>query len=100
MKTTNKNFVAESGKQLAKYSAIIGIGIFLLFWISRFEALMPIGLVYLVVATIVNGIALLLLFIELLTNAKDRKQVLISMGIMLLNIPLSLACATIALNLL
>lgn len=99
MKTPNQNFAAETGKQTAKYSAIIGIGIFLLFCISRFEALMPIGLFYLVVAAIVNGIILLTLFIELLINAKDRKQLLISMGIMLLNIPLSLTCATLALNL-
>ncbi|MEE1943841.1 hypothetical protein VRU48_01900 [Pedobacter sp. KR3-3] len=99
MKTTNKNFVAESGKQLARYSAIIGIGIFLLFCITRFEALMPMGLFYLVVATAANGIMLLLLFIELLIKAKDRKQVLISIGIMLLNIPLSLTCATLALHL-
>lgn len=100
MKTTNKNFAAEIGKQVAKYSAIIGISIFLLFSITRFELLVPIGLAYLAIATVTNGILLLALFIELLTNAKDRKHVLISMGIMLLNIPLSIACALVAIKLL
>lgn len=90
MKNSDKNFTAHASKQIAKYSAIIGTGIFLAFCLTRFPSLVFLGFGYVFLATIVNFFALFALMIEMLSNSKDRDQLINAMGIILLNIPLTL----------
>lgn len=98
MKRT-KNFSANLGLQTAKYSSLVGTVIFLAFCITSYEALPIFGFFYILAAVAINGIFLFALIIETLVNANDRRELLTTIGIMLLNIPLAFIYATIALNL-
>lgn len=98
MKNTERNFTAHASKQIAKYSALIGSAIFFAFCLTRFSPLAYLGFGYVTLAAIVNFFALFVLTIETLTNGKDRKQLLNAMGIMLLNIPLTILYIAILFN--
>ncbi|MGM9478444.1 hypothetical protein ACS5PU_18610 [Pedobacter sp. GSP4] len=77
-------------KKLAYYSALIGTIIFVSFLLSKATYLMGLGLVYILSATVINAIFLLVLVIELIYNPIHWRSYLATIICMLLNIPLSM----------
>ena len=96
MKTKFKHRI----NRIAVYLAIIsfGIGTLLLsFKISHYSGLIQMGFTYVIYAFAINSVMLLLIVIHTIRYIKDLKEHLITIGIMLLNIPIAQVYLDIAL---
>ena len=89
METTSINQITIIGKTLAKYSFLIGTGLFLIYCITRLTHLIPIGILYICLTMIANTIILATLFIMIIIYPKDYLQLLKTAIIMLLNLPIA-----------
>ena len=78
------------GRMVALGSFAIGTFILLLYLLSKKESLMIIGFYYVLLAGVVNSLVFLLVVFSLF-KAKNKKRVLATLGIMLINIPFSTA---------
>jgi len=80
----------KTSKQIAIWSFSIGTLLLLLHLIFKTSlSIIRLGYAYVVFATILNGLILISLSITLFI-AKDRKETLKSMGVITLNIPITL----------
>ncbi len=84
---------------IAVTSFILGTFIFGFFYLTKSTTLIFIGFFYLIGATVVNSIYLIGLFIKILSKDIERKQVLISVFIMLINIPIAIIYFEVVLDL-
>ena len=76
--------------QMAIVSFSIGTFILLLhFVLKNSDLVIIIGIYYLVIAFIVNGIMLLKLIFDWVTESKNRKSTLLQITILLINIPIA-----------
>ena len=75
---------------LSIISFAIGTLIFILYQILQLEALVGLGLFFIVLAVIVNSITLLMLIGNTILHYKDFKEHSIAMVLLLLNIPIAL----------
>jgi uncharacterized membrane-anchored protein len=105
MKTTfmkHISFLSRSGifsTQLAIASFFLGSVLFMLNRISPDKIeLMIAGLVYVVLASVTNGIVFLILFYYFITNKKYREYFAVKMLIMLANIPVAVLYVLIVFN--
>jgi len=72
----------------ALMSFSIGTLLLLVYKISGYSNLIAIGYFYTIVAAIVNSILVLLLLLNILLNFKNSKEHLLTLGIVLANIPI------------
>lgn len=77
------------GKVIALISFLIGTGIFGLYYLSSEDRLLFLGFVFVVVAGIVNGAVLVFLLIKAIKDSANRKGLLKTSALMLLNIPIA-----------
>lgn len=76
--------------QMAIVSFSIGTFILLLhFVLKNSDLVIIIGIYYLVIAFIVNGLMLLKLIFDWVTESKNRKSTLLQITILLINIPIA-----------
>lgn len=96
MENTKKYKIITIAKKVAIYSTTIGTIILVGFLIAKSEILILFGLCYILTATIINSVFLILLFIACLRNIKQWRKFVAMMIFMLLNIPLSIIYCYIA----
>lgn len=96
MKENTEPQMIYVGKKLAYYSAVIGTIILITYLISHANYLIELGLIYVLLAFVVNGIFLLVLLLELIYNRAYWKSYMATIIAMLLNIPLSLLYISLA----
>ena len=80
----------KTGKQCAKFSFIVGTVILLLYLITKSDELIMFGCFYLIVACCINALLLILILFLLVSNPKSYREILITIGIIMLNIPIAL----------
>lgn len=90
METKIGNRPHQMGRFCAKYSFILGSLILLAFVFTGIHTLKIIGLIYFVTAAGINLIVLFILFINLLIHPHRYLDILKTMAIMLLNIPVAI----------
>ena len=89
METNSVQQITTTGKVCAKYSFFIGSGLFLLFCLTRFDPLLMIGLYYLALALLINSMIFLLLIFMTLLQPRAYRELLITAGVMLVNLPIA-----------
>jgi len=77
---------------LALFSACFGILLLIAYLVFRSDSLIEIGIFHLYPTVIIHLLMLLIVIINGINNRKDYKEHLITIGLMLLNIPLAFAC--------
>jgi hypothetical protein len=77
------------GINAAKFSFIVGTIIFLVYFFTRQQDLISVGLCYLFLAILINSLILLALFISLFTKPNNYLEILKTISIMLFNIPIA-----------
>ncbi|MDQ8051389.1 MAG: hypothetical protein REI78_00105 [Pedobacter sp.] len=87
MNSFNTSPTAAFGVSCAKYSFLIGSILFLAYIVSEIDFILPLGLLYVIMAAILNTIVLLVLFLSLILGKEPRLKTLLAIGLMLLNIP-------------
>ncbi|ACU05213.1 hypothetical protein [Pedobacter heparinus] len=87
METNSVQQMTATGKICAKYSFVTGSGLFLFFFLTRFDPLLIIGTYYLVLALLINSVIFLLLVFTALLQPSAYRELLITAIIMLLNLP-------------
>lgn len=90
--------IIDTCKRLTKISAIIGTTIFVLFIISGIKELSIVGLMYIGVAGLINGIFLIVLVIAGFIHKIYWHKILATIVFMLANIPLCIFYCFIALK--
>ena len=90
--------ITEISRIIALVSFVIGTLILTLFYWTENLTLTMVGLFYLVLAFIINSVFLVGLVIKLINKESDKKQVLISIGLMLINIPIVILYYNIAME--
>ncbi len=99
-----KDVALEKDLRVCRYIAYVsgGIGllILLLFLIFRSFTMAYFGFYYLFFAALINGLAMLLPITLLFTKNEYWKKILITIAIILANIPLGIICAMIGIYLL
>ena len=80
----------KSGKFVALMSMIIGTLIFMMFLMFSGIALGLSGLFFIVVAGIINTVFFLLLTIRLLIDKEQKRKISKTIGLILLNIPITI----------
>jgi len=88
----------ETGKWMTIISASIGTIILLTYFALKVDELMFVGLLYIYLATIINGIFFLVLLLECFRQKDHWRKIVAIMFLMLLNIPLSIFYCFLALN--
>jgi len=91
--------IIEISKKTAKFSAIIGTIILFAFLLSKNNLLAPIGIFYIFLAAIINGVLFMALFILAILSKTNRYEIITTMLILLINIPLSILYGFIAITL-
>lgn len=76
------------GKRMAYYSALIGTLILITYLISHADFLAVVGVIYILSATVVNTLVLMVVLIELICNQSSWRSSVVTIICMLLNIPL------------
>lgn len=97
MKTKFKHRINRIAVYLAIISFGIGTLLLLSFKISHYSGLIQMGFTYVIYAFAINSVMLLLIVIRTIRYIKDLKEHLITIGIMLLNIPIAQVYLDIAL---
>lgn len=77
------------GVKAAKYSFIVGTALFIIYCTTKYAPLLPIGLFYVILATIVNSIILLITMIMSIIYPKYYLKLLKTALILLLNLPVA-----------
>lgn len=90
METYTLDRPQRAGRYCAKYTFILGPIIFLLFSIKGMVHLQIAGGICLVTAFVANAIVLFVLFINLLIHPDKYLEILKTMALMMLNIPIML----------
>jgi hypothetical protein len=91
--------LTNNSQKIAIGSFIIGTIIFVLFYQTELMLFTIIGFIFLLIAIPLNTIFLLRLLYELITAKKYKKQILITILMILMNIPVSYAYYKIAIDL-
>ncbi|MBB6238196.1 hypothetical protein HDC90_002825 [Pedobacter sp. AK013] len=97
MKNTEPKTI-RVGQKTAVYSFAFGTTILLIFLLSKYTPLVAVGLYYVLAASVINVLILLTLLIQFLYYKEHRKKILVTITIMLLNIPISLLYFFIVIN--
>jgi len=84
--------------KLAAFSACLGILFVLLFLITRSDFIAVVGFYHLIPTVIVHLAFLICIVFNAITHPKDLTEHFLTLFIMLLNIPLAIACAYIVLD--
>ncbi|MFD2908726.1 hypothetical protein ACFSX9_08240 [Flavobacterium ardleyense] len=96
MISIDKEAISDA-KKTALISFLIGTAIFLAFVFFNFEFIAYIGIIFVLLATLVNGIKLLLLIYRLIkANKNDRIEITKTILLILANIPIALVYLKIA----
>lgn len=82
--------IIKMSRIVALFSFVIGSIILILYYLTENYILFNIGLFYVFFAFVVNSIFLIRLITKLFSNEFDKKQLWISIGIMVLNIPIAI----------
>jgi len=82
--------IIKISRNLALISFIIGTLILILFYFTENLIIALIGFFYLLLAFVINATFLFGLIVKLFSKKSNKKQVLISIGIMLTNIPVAI----------
>lgn len=90
MKTRFKHNINYYGILLAIGSFTIGSLLLLLYKLTQIGGLITTGLLYVYLATFLNGIMLVVVLVNALKNYKEYPENLITIGILLLNIPITI----------
>lgn len=85
------------GRKLAKHSFFVGCYILLGYLISNWSGFIMIGFGYIALAAIVNLVILLPILIKACSEPSHRKELLLTGGLMLLNIPAAMICCFLGL---
>ena len=88
--------IIKTSRNVALISFIIGTLILATFYLTENTGFAFIGLFYLFVAVVINLIFLIGLILKLVTKETDKKKTLISIGILLMNIPIVILYYNIA----
>ncbi|PIY09245.1 MAG: hypothetical protein COZ18_08325 [Flexibacter sp. CG_4_10_14_3_um_filter_32_15] len=78
------------GRTLAMLSFLIGTAIFVMNYLISADSFLLIGYIFIVLAVVINSIFLILIFIKLSKEKQYKTQLIISAGMILLNIPVLL----------
>jgi len=98
MEEIRKNKLIEVGKWMAALSTAIGTVILLAYLVFKADTIAFSGIIYMYIATVVNGIYFLVLLLECFRKPNDWRKPAAMMLIMLLNIPLSVFYCYLALT--
>ena len=96
MKKPNEEAIIEISKKVAIASTGIGTLILGGYLITQEDMLMPVGLMYISIAGIINGFFVVLLIIECLCKITHWRKYVTTIIFMLANIPLSILYCYIA----
>lgn len=92
----DKKMTAEDyfilGRKLTKHSFFVGIYILLGYLILNWVEFIFIGLGYIVLASVVNIVILIPILIKALSERVHRRKLLLTAGLILLNIPAAILC--------
>lgn len=77
------------GVNAAKYSFLIGTALLIIYCTTKYEPLIPLGLLYVILAMIVNSIMLLIMLIMIIIYPKYYHKLLKTAAIILLNLPIA-----------
>lgn len=92
--------ITTIAKKSARLSLLIGTLLFLIAKLFTFNAIFVVGVIYVIVAFIVNSIILFILFLQLSVASPDHRYVLVrSILLLLFNIPVAILYAWILLAL-
>jgi hypothetical protein len=97
----NENSIKEEGKlsiQVTMISFLFGTLIFILYQISKNQTIFFVGFLYVLTAVFFNTIILLKLVYLLITTKNHRLYILSRIGIICLNIPITLTYISIIFN--
>lgn len=86
----NEIGIIKISRSLAVFSFLIGTLILFMFYFSKNIISLFIGLVYVFASVIINSIFLIGLFLKLTSKEVDKKQGVISVILLLLNIPIAI----------
>ncbi len=76
------------GKQCALLSFIIGTFLFMIFFLEQSMLLLKIGIIYIIVSFFINTFVIIHLIYLAIFNPKERMNLVLTCGILLLNIPI------------
>ena len=79
------------GRFTALISFLIGTMILIIFYFTDSSAITEFGMIFIVVAGIINAGVFVKVFIDLINEKENRKKYFFTSGIMILNIPIVLA---------
>lgn len=80
------------GRSVFIFSLLIGIGLTLGFYLTSYSELLLVGYVFLAIAFIVNAFVFLMLLYKAMDDEKNRKGLLSTSGLLLVNIPIAITC--------
>ena len=80
--------IVEVSRVVALVSFVLGSLILILFYLTNSAALIMVGSIFLVIAFVINCVFLLGLVMKLATDKSDRKRIVLSLVLILLNIPI------------
>lgn len=84
----NETGIIKISRFVALFSFLLGTLILFVFYYSENSIFLIIGLIYVVASVIINGVFLIGLFLKLTYKEVNKKQGLISVFLILLNIPI------------
>jgi len=98
---SNKNTeigISKISRIIGLFSFVMGTILLALFYLTEHAILISIGIFYILFAVIVNSIFLIGLVSKIFSKESDKKQLWISIGIVVLNIPIVILYSFIAMN--
>ncbi|ETZ23538.1 hypothetical protein N824_18965 [Pedobacter sp. V48] len=98
MKTMSINQITTIAKECTKYSFVAGSALFLFYCLTKFSPLVPVGLLYIMLALVINLIVFLSLLITIIVHPEHCLTLLKTAVVMLFNLPVAFAYMWIVTN--
>lgn|GEM_PF-1178641 len=89
METIPIDQITAIGKNSAKYSFLIGTALFLMYCLTKYNPLIPAGIIYILLAFVWNSIILATVLIMMIIYPKDYLDLLRTAIVILLNLPVA-----------
>ncbi|ATP56992.1 hypothetical protein CPT03_11105 [Pedobacter ginsengisoli] len=89
METTSISQITTIAKECTRYSFIAGSLLFLIYCLTKFSPLIGVGLLYIVLALVINSIIFLSLLITIIIYPEDYLPLLKTAIVMLFNLPIA-----------
>jgi len=98
METTSINQITTIAKECTRYSFVAGSVLFLFYCLKKFGPLVPVGILYIILALVINSIVFLSLLITIIVHPEHCLTLLKTAVVMLFNLPVAFAYMWIVTN--